>query len=227
MDYLVRAAKLPQNFWTSPRRPLQGDFQQFAGEERAGVQQIQGVTHAGVGAWKVIGYSRGDQGPQTGFMFRSTHDDHRRIHRKCVNAESSCTGWPPPCKPDSSANKTTPGAASSMICSAVSTLLRAATRTSSLRDSSLRRAGGAQQGVIATTSMVCRASDLTFIAPHPLFLASQLLDSPEKSRLSKPRTQSFNHLVDPLHFGGDANQPAEPWPGSQMLAEQAVLQMME
>jgi len=33
----------------------------------------------------------------------------------------------------------------------------------------------------------------------------------------------FNHFVDALHFHGDADQPAEPGPRAQLLAEQAVL----
>src|ERR1700692_4585548 len=42
-----------------------------------------------------------------------------------LTAESSCMGWAPLRKPDSSASRTTPGAVSSIICSAVSTLLTA------------------------------------------------------------------------------------------------------
>jgi hypothetical protein len=96
---------------------LQEQFRRFAGNERAGVPSSPPRQSCTPRSEEHNCYSRGYQGFQGRFTLCFTHDHNTTgAHTaSALTAESSCTGWPPPCNPDSSASSTTPGVASSKI----------------------------------------------------------------------------------------------------------------
>ena len=57
-------------------------------------------------------------------------------------------------------------------------------------------------------------------AGHEFFPRSAL---PEDENGILMLAHFFDDFVDTLHFHGDTDQPAEPWPRAQLLAQQAVL----
>jgi hypothetical protein len=73
-DCLIHGVTLRRNLWTTPGLLLQEDFPKFADDERAAFPANPSVTHATFGARNVIGDSSRDQGFQTGFTLRCTHD---------------------------------------------------------------------------------------------------------------------------------------------------------